>query len=150
RSLGLGSVPHAGEVAGAASVRGALEALGADRLRHGIRAEEDPGRVAELAGRGTVLDVCPLSNLRTGAVASLAEHPLPRLVAAGVRCSISTDDPAMFDTDLSRDYEAATSFGLDPRSFYDAGVVGALCDVRTKQRLRQIGDSFDWPDFPSG
>ena len=66
KSLGLGSVPHAGEVAGAASVRGALETLGADRLRHGIRAEEDPGLVRELAGRGTVLDVCPLSNLRTG------------------------------------------------------------------------------------
>src|SRR5258707_15368741 len=78
RSLGLGSVPHAGEVAGAASVRGALEALGADRLRHGIRAEEDPGLVRELADRGTVLDACPLSNLRTGAVASPADHPLPR------------------------------------------------------------------------
>jgi aminodeoxyfutalosine deaminase len=130
-------------------VRGALENLQADRLRHGIRAEEDPGLVRELADRGTVLDVCPLSNLRTGAVADLRDHPLPRLVAAGVLCSISTDDPAMFDTDLSRDYEAATSFGLDPRSFYDAGVAGALCDVRTKQRLRQIGDSFDWPDYPS-
>ncbi len=114
KSLGLGSVPHAGEVAGPPSVRGALEALGADRLRHGIRAEEDPGLVRELAGRGIVLDVCPLSNLRTGAVASLDDHPLPRLVAAGVRCSISTDDPAMFDTDLTRDYEAATSFGLSP------------------------------------
>jgi aminodeoxyfutalosine deaminase len=144
KSLGLGSVPHAGEVAGAASVRGALEALGADRLRHGIRAEEDPGLVRELAGRGTVLDVCPLSNLRTGAVASLADHPLPRLVAAGVRCSISTDDPAMFDTDLTRDYEAATSFGLDPRSFYDAGVDGALCDEATRARLRAIGAAFDW------
>jgi len=144
KSLGLGSVPHAGEVAGAASVRGALEALGADRLRHGIRAEEDPGLVRELAGRGTVLDVCPLSNLRTGAVASLADHPLPRLVAAGVRCSISTDDPAMFDTDLTRDYEAATSFGLDPRSFYDAGVEGALCDEATRARLRAIGAAFAW------
>ena len=144
KSLGLGSVPHAGEVAGAASVRGALEALGADRLRHGIRAEEDPGLVRELAGRGTVLDVCPLSNLRTGAVASLADHPLPRLVAAGVRCSISTDDPAMFDTDLTRDYEAATSFGLDPRSFYDAGVDGALCDEATRARLRAVGATFDW------
>jgi aminodeoxyfutalosine deaminase len=144
KSLGLGSVPHAGEVAGAASVRGALEALGADRLRHGIRAEEDPGLVRELAGRGTVLDVCPLSNLRTGAVASLEDHPLPRLVAAGVRCSISTDDPAMFDTDLTRDYEAATSFGLDPRSFYDAGVDGALCDEATRARLRAIGAAFDW------
>ena len=144
RSLGLGSVPHAGEVAGAASVRGALEALGADRLRHGIRAEEDPGLVRELAGRGTVLDVCPLSNLRTGAVASLEEHPLPRLVAAGVRCSISTDDPAMFDTDLSRDYEAATSFGLSPRSFYEAGVAGALCDDETRARLQRIGQDHDW------
>ena len=144
KSLGLGSVPHAGEVVGAASVRGALEALGADRLRHGIRAEEDPGLVRELAGRGTVLDVCPLSNLRTGAVTSLEDHPLPRLVAAGVRCSISTDDPAMFDTDLTRDYEAATSFGLDPRSFYDAGVEGALCDEATRARLRAIGAAFDW------
>jgi aminodeoxyfutalosine deaminase len=144
KSLGLGSVPHAGEAAGAESVRGALEALGADRLRHGIRAEEDAGLVRELAARGTVLDVCPLSNLRTGSVRSLAEHPLPRLVAAGVRCSISTDDPAMFDTDLSRDYEAATSFGLEPRSFYDAGLVGALCDDETRARLRQVGDSFDW------
>jgi len=144
KALGLGSVPHAGEVAGAASVRGALEALGADRLRHGIRAEEDPGLVREIAGRGIVLDVCPLSNLRTGAVRSLAEHPLPRLVAAGVRCSISTDDPAMFDTDLHRDYAAATSFGLDPRSFYEAGVHGALCDEETRARLQAIGAAFDW------
>src|SRR5262249_62058115 len=75
KSLGLGSVPHAGEVVGAASVRGALESLQADRLRHGIRAEEDPGLVRELAGRGTVLDVCPLSNLPTGPAASLPDHP---------------------------------------------------------------------------
>ncbi len=150
RSLGLGSVPHAGEVAGAASVRGALEALGADRLRHGIRAEEDAGLVREIAARGIVLDVCPLSNLRTGAVASLAEHPLPRLVAAGVRCSISTDDPAMFDTDLSRDYEAATSFGLEPRSFYEVGVAGALCDEQTRVRLREIGETFTWDSTTSG
>jgi aminodeoxyfutalosine deaminase len=149
KSLGLGSVPHAGEVAGAESVRGALEALQADRVRHGIRAEEDPGLVRELAGRGTVLDVCPLSNLRTGAVRSLEEHPLPRLVAAGVRCSISTDDPAMFDTDLSRDYEAATSFGLSPRSFYEAGVEGALCDEETRARLRRIGASYAWAEYPS-
>ena len=144
RSLGLGSVPHAGEVAGPASVRGALEALGADRLRHGISAVEDPGLIRELAHRGTVLDVCPISNLRTGAVASLGEHPLPRLVAAGVRCSISTDDPAMFDTDLSRDYEAAESLGLSPRAAYEAGVAGALCDEDTRARLRVIGDTFSW------
>ena len=146
KSLGLASVPHAGEVAGPPSVRGALEALGADRLRHGIRSVEDPGLVAELAGRGTVLDVCPLSNLRTGAVASLEEHPLPRLVAAGVRCSISTDDPAMFDTDLTRDYEAAASLGLSARAAYEAGLAGALCDDEARARLRQIAESHDWDD----
>jgi aminodeoxyfutalosine deaminase len=144
RDGGLGAVPHAGEVAGPESVRGALDVLRADRIRHGIRAEEDPGLVSELASRGTVLDVCPLSNLRTGVVGSLADHPLPRLVAAGVRCSISTDDPAMFDTDLTRDYEAAVSLGLDPRSLYEAGVAGALCEDDTRARLHQIGDSFDW------
>jgi aminodeoxyfutalosine deaminase len=144
RSLGLGSVPHAGEAAGAASVQGALEALEADRIRHGVRAVEDPGLVSELAGRGTVLDVCPLSNLRTGVVASLEEHPLPQLVAAGVRCSISTDDPAMFDTDLTRDYEAAARLGLSPRAAYDAGVAGALCDDATRERLRQVGSAYAW------
>jgi len=144
KSLGLGSVPHAGEVAGPASVRGALENLQADRLRHGIRAVEDGGLVRELAGRGIVLDVCPLSNLRTGAVASLHEHPLPQLLAAGVRCSISTDDPAMFDTDLSRDYEAAAELGLTPRAAYEAGVVGALCDEETREMLRRTGDAWDW------
>ena len=141
---GLGSVPHAGEVAGPPSVRGALDALGADRLRHGIRAADDPGLVREIAGRGTVLDVCPLSNLRTGAVARLEDHPLPQLVAAGVDCSISTDDPVMFDTDLSRDYAAACSFGLAPKRFYDAGVKGALCDDATRTMLRDLGESFDW------
>jgi aminodeoxyfutalosine deaminase len=146
RDGGLGSVPHAGELAGAESVRSVLEDLAADRIRHGIRAVDDPGLVAELAARGTVLDICPLSNLRTGAVASLAEHPLPQLVAAGVRCSISTDDPAIFDTDLTRDYEAAASLGLSPRAAYEAGLVGALCDDETRARLRQIGESHDWGD----
>jgi aminodeoxyfutalosine deaminase len=144
RAGGLASVPHAGEAVGAESVRGALEELHADRIRHGIRAVEDSGLVAELAGRGTVLDVCPLSNLRTGVVRSLEEHPLPQLVAAGVRCSISTDDPAMFDTDLTRDYEAAASLGVSPRAAYEAGLAGALCDEATRERLRSIGEQYDW------
>ena len=144
KAEGLGSVPHAGEVAGPASVRGALETLRADRIRHGFRAVEDGELVAELAQRGIVLDFSPVSNVRTGAVASLAEHPLPQLAAAGVRCSISTDDPAMFDTDLTRDYEAARALGVDPRSAYEAGVEGALCDEETLERLRTVGSDFDW------
>ena len=143
RELGLASVPHAGEVAGPPSVRGALEELGADRLRHGIRAAEDPGLLREIADRRIVLDVCPISNLRTRVVGSLEEHPLPKLLAAGALCSISTDDPAMFGTDLSRDYKAAAELGLDPRDAYEAGLEGALCDEATKMRLREIGDAYD-------
>ena len=144
RDEGFASVPHAGEVAGAASVRGALDALGADRIRHGIRSVEDAGLVRELAERQLVLDVCPISNLRTRAVASLEEHPLPQLIAAGVPCSISTDDPAMFDTDLTRDYDAARFLGVEPRASYEAGLRGALCDEATKSLLRGIGEATDW------
>ena len=145
RDGGLASLPHAGEVAGPASVRGALEALGADRIRHGIRAAEDEGLLRELAAREVVCDVCPISNLRTGAIPSLDEHPLPVLHAHGVLCSISTDDPAMFDTDLAQDYEAATSFGIAPRTFYEAGVKGAACDEETRARLAAIGAAYGWP-----
>jgi aminodeoxyfutalosine deaminase len=141
---GLGSVPHAGEHAGPESIRGALDALGADRIRHGIRAVDDPGLVAELAAREIVCDVTPVSNVRTGAVPSLAEHPLPKLAAAGVLCSISTDDPAMFDTDLQREYEAVRSLGVDPRAAFEAGVAGALCDERTRAALAARGASHDW------
>jgi len=144
RDGGLGSVPHAGEAAGPASIRGALDSLAADRIRHGIRAVDDPGLVADLAARGVVLDVCPISNLRTGVVASLAEHPLPRLVAAGVACSVSTDDPAMFGTDLTADYAAARQLGVSGRDCYQAGLRGALCDQRTKAALQQTGAAFGW------
>jgi len=91
-----------------------------------------------------VLDVCPISNVRIGIVPSLDEHPLPRLVAAGVPCSLSTDDPAMFDTNLTMEYEAAASLGLGPRRFFDVAVDGALCDDETRARLGRIGDEFDW------
>lgn len=146
REQGLASVPHAGEVAGPASIRAALDALGADRLRHGIRAVEDPALVDELRDRELVLDVCPISNVRTGAVPSLAEHPLPQLVTAGVHCSVSTDDPAMFDTDLTREYAVASTLGVPPRAAYEAGLRGAVCDEATRARLREVGDAFDWAE----
>jgi aminodeoxyfutalosine deaminase len=141
---GLGSVPHAGEVVGPASVRGAVDALAADRVRHGIRAVDDPALLDELADRGIVLDVCPTSNVRTGAAASLEVHPLPQLLGAGVACSIGTDDPAMFDTDLGREHAAARSIGADARAAYLAGARGALCDASARERLIAIGDGRDW------
>jgi len=144
RDGGLASVPHAGELGSTQAVRTALDLLSAVRIRHGIAAVKDPGLVRELAARGVVLDVCPISNVRTRAVASLAEHPLPELVAAGVSCSVSTDDPAMFGTDLTADYAAAAELGVDPRTCYLAGLRGVLCDEPTRNLLAQVGDAFDW------
>jgi aminodeoxyfutalosine deaminase len=147
RDAGLGSVPHAGEVGGPESVRGALNALGARRIRHGIAAAEDEGLMHELAERKIVLDVCPTSNVLTSVVRSLEEHPLPRLLAAGISCSISTDDPAFFNTDLTREHEAAWSLGLHPRDAFAASLAGALCDQATRDRLRAAGEAFDWADL---
>jgi aminodeoxyfutalosine deaminase len=130
---GLGLVPHAGEAAGPASVRSALR-MGATRIRHGVRAVEDPDLVIELVDRGIVLDVCPTSNLQLG-LGTAADHPVRRLAAAGVRCSISTDDPALFDTDLSAEYALAAELGVSARAAYRAGLHGALCDEATKARL---------------
>src|SRR4051812_28757447 len=144
KDAGLASVPHAGEVAGPASIRGALDALGADRIRHGIRAVEDPDLLAELADRRIVCDVCPVSNVRTRAVPSIAEHPLPALLAAGVPCSISTDDPAMFATDLTTDYAAAASLGLSAEAAFAAGLEGARCDDSTRARIADIGTRHAW------
>ena len=144
REGGLGSVPHAGEDTGLASIRGAIDVLHADRLRHGIRAADHPELMAELAERQIVLDICPTSNVRTRSVPSMAEHPLPRFLDAGVRCSISTDDPAMFGTDLSIEHAEAVVLGADPKGLWDAGLTGALCDDGTKTRLTAIGEGFDW------
>lgn len=138
RDGGLALVPHAGESAGPDSIR---EVLSFDpaRIRHGIRAVEDPGLLAEIADRGLVLDVCPTSNLRTRVVRALAEHPLPRLRAAGVPCTINTDDPAMFGTDLGREYELAGSLGVTAADAYAAGLAGALCEAATRDRLAALG-----------
>jgi aminodeoxyfutalosine deaminase len=144
RDGGIGSVPHAGETAGPESVLGAIEVLGADRIRHGISAIQDPGVIRELVAREIVCDVCPVSNVRTGAVASLEVHPLGAMLEAGVLCSIGTDDPAMFGTDLTREYEIAERLGCTAEQAFAAGVRGALCDEETRSLLRQLGDSFEW------
>jgi aminodeoxyfutalosine deaminase len=101
RAAGLRSVPHAGETVGPASVRGALDALGAERIGHGVRAIEDPALVAELAERGIPLEVSPTSNLRLGVYPDYAAHPLPRLLAAGVELTVNSDDPPLFNTTLN-------------------------------------------------
>lgn len=113
RAARLPSVPHAGETMGADSVWGALRELDAVRIGHGVRCLEDAALVAELRARQIPLEVCPTSNVCLKVAPSLAEHPLPRLLAEGLYVTIGSDDPAMFNTTLTNEYQAiATTFGL--------------------------------------
>jgi len=116
REAGLLSTPHAGELAGPESIVGALDALGADRIQHGVRAIEDPELVRRLADSQICLDVCPTSNILLSVFPSLAEHPLPALLDAGVRCSLNGDDPLLFGPNLLEEYELCRAeFGFDDR-----------------------------------
>jgi adenosine deaminase len=114
RDAGLISAPHAGELAGPESIEGALDSLGADRVQHGVRAIESPDLLRRLAERGTCLDVCPTSNAALGVYPEAADHPLPDLLAAGVRCSLNADDPLLFGAGLLEEYELCRAeMGLD-------------------------------------
>lgn len=114
REAGLTAAPHAGELSGPESVRAAVSALGATRIAHGVRAAEDPAVLAMLAERDVTLDVCLTSNYLLGVVPELARHPLPQLLAAGVRCSLGADDPLQFGVGLLEEYQLARSeLGLD-------------------------------------
>ncbi|WP_330455994.1 adenosine deaminase [Streptomyces sp. NBC_00820] len=124
RDAGLPAVPHGGEGAGADSVRACVEALGARRVSHGVRAVEDPHLLAELAERQICLDVCPTSNVQLAVFPSLSRHPLPRLLAAGVPVTLNSDGPLFTGSSLLQEYELVrTHFALD------AEAVGALAET---------------------
>ena len=113
RAAGLHSAPHAGETAGPESIWGALRALGAERLGHGVRAVEDPELVEYLVEHRIPLEVCPTSNIQLGVYPSLSEHPLARLHRAGAVVTVNTDTPAIFGITLGGELALLNSaFGL--------------------------------------
>lgn len=104
RAAGLHSVPHAGETVGPEQVWAAVRDLGAERVGHGIAAHRDPRLMSHLRDKGIALEVCPSSNVATGAVPGLAAHPLPMLLDNGVPVTLGSDDPPMFATSLLEEY----------------------------------------------
>jgi len=113
RELGLHAVAHAGEVSGPESVRQAVEALGAERIGHGLTAARDPAVLALLRDRRIPLEVCLTSNVATGVLRRVEDHPLLQFLDARLMVTLNTDDPAMFSTDLTGEYLlAARTFGL--------------------------------------
>jgi adenosine deaminase len=137
---GLGCTVHAGEWAGADSVRDALE-LPVTRISHGVRSIEDPALVAELADRGIVLECCPTSNVVLGVFPSYEQHPLPRLIAAGVRVTLGSDDPPYFGASVGGEYSVCRErFGFDDQTLRDitrTAIDAAFCEESLKQRLMQ-------------
>lgn len=112
-ALGFHLVAHAGEAAGASSIWGALKSLGVERIGHGTRSFEDPALVEYLYRKRIPLEVCLTSNVCTGVVDTFRSHPFPTYFQFGIPITFSTDDPAMFNTDIVAEYEKArTEFGL--------------------------------------
>ncbi|GAA3030918.1 adenosine deaminase [Streptosporangium longisporum] len=113
-AAGLRSLPHAGEMSGPETIWEALEHLGAERIGHGISCMDDPRLIAHLRETRIPLEVCPTSNVCTGQVARIEDHPLPRMIEEGLFVTLNSDDPPMFATSLSREYRvAAEDLGLD-------------------------------------
>ncbi len=142
RAAGKITKCHAGEFGGADRVREAIEDLGVRRIQHGVRAVEDAAVLKLAADVGATFDVCPISNVRLRVVPSMAEHPLRRLMQAGVRCTLSTDDPLCFANSLVDEYLAIAS-----ECDFNASELAALAragwevaEVASEERRRALGE----------
>ncbi|MEJ1991240.1 MAG: adenosine deaminase [Maritimibacter sp.] len=141
REAGLHLTAHAGEWGGVRSIREAIEHLKVERIGHGVAAAEDPEMMKYLADTGIVLEVCPGSNVALGLFPDYAAHPIAKLRDAGVKVTISTDDPPFFHTDMGHEYEElARVFGWGAEDFAALNQVAldaAFCDDQTRARIAE-------------
>lgn len=147
REFGFRTTAHAGEAAGAKGIWGAIKNLKVDRIGHGTRATEDASLISYLVESQIPVEMCPISNVRTGVVADLKAHPIRRFYDQGILLSVNTDDPKMFNTSLLEEYEALVEvFGFDAtdiKRLVTNAVDSAWCDENKKMGLRcQIENAF--------
>lgn len=139
REAKLKLTTHAGEFGGPESVREAINDLNVERIGHGVRSIEDAELVKELVARQITLEVCPGSNVVLGLYPNFEAHPIKRLRDAGVKVTVSTDDPPFFATTMRREYEMLhRAFGWDVEDFTDLNTTAAhaaFCDDATRERV---------------
>jgi aminodeoxyfutalosine deaminase len=147
RAAGLHSLPHAGESVGPHEVWAAIDELGAERIGHGIAAADDQALLDRLRAERITLEVCPSSNVATGVVPSLAEHPLPRLLDAGVQVVLGSDDPPMFGTSLLTEYQRVRDqFGLTAgqlRALARASIEASFAPPALRHQLLSSQDALE-------
>lgn len=139
RSLGLRTTAHAGEASGPGSIWGAVRSLAVDRIGHGTRAVEDPELVEWLRDQQLPIEMCPISNVKTGVVPDLAAHPIRSFFEDGLLVSVNTDDPKMFGTSLAGEYNALveqSGFTIDDiRQLIRNAIRSTWAEETTKRRL---------------
>ncbi|MEP3787296.1 MAG: adenosine deaminase [Ascidiaceihabitans sp.] len=139
RDAGMPLTCHAGEWGGASMVAETIKHLKVARIGHGIGAIDDPALVQHIAETGIVLEVCPGSNVVLNAVSGWDAHPIVKLRDAGVKVTVSTDDPPFFHTTMTHEYEMLSkTFGWTQADFDDVtetALNAAFCDDQTRQRV---------------
>jgi adenosine deaminase len=141
---GLGLTCHAGEsTGGAPSVWEAVDGLKVTRVGHGFRAFEDPEVVELLVKREVVLEFCPISNVRTGSVASFEVNPIRGLMDAGVKVCVNTDDPGMFGTDIIDEYEVCVKYyQFTEADFYRCNLDALNSSFLTKEKKDRVREKY--------
>ncbi len=144
RDRGFHLTAHAGEVAGPESIRDAVIELGAERIGHGVRASEDPEVVALLRAREIPLEMCVISNVRTGVIRSVAEHPVRRYFDDGLVVTVNSDDPVMFDTTLTTEYLAlAGELGFSREEIEEVALNGVRSSFLPGEDRARMLDEFE-------
>lgn len=145
RAHGLELTIHAGEWSGAANIRQAISTYHCRRIGHGIRIFDDLYTVDLARERGVVFEVCPSSNLLSGAVKSLEVHPLQAMIDAGLKVTLNTDDPSICETSLSREFSLAVlDLNADQiRQLHRTAVESAFVDEQTRGTLRATFDRYE-------